>query len=187
MAISKIVIIHGTFGDPNENWIPYLRNNLSALGLDVIALQFPIGDSQNLKNWTKYFEENVGTLNQDMALVGHSIAPGFILALLQNSQTPVGAIFLVSAFLHDLGIDQFDKVNNSFTHFDFDFEKIKSNFEYGHSFHGVDDPYVPMWMGQEVALKLGIELTPIENGGHLNIDAGFKEFPELLNKIKETV
>lgn len=187
MSKIKIVILHGSFGDTEENWIPYLRDNLSLLGHEVITPQFPTGETQNLKNWTDHFHKSVGELAENMILVGHSIAPSFILSLLGNAQKKVKAVVLVSGFLHDLGVAEFDKVNHSFTHAEFDWEKIKNSFVNGHSFHGIDDPYVPLWMGEELATKLDIELTPIEHGGHLNITAGFKEFPELLNKIKEMV
>lgn len=187
MTKNTVVIVHGSFGDTQENWIPYLRDNLSTSGFNVITPQFPVGNAQNLQSWTEHFENTVGDLNENMILVGHSIAPAFFLSLLNKSSSKARAIFLVSGFLHDLGVEEFDSVNHTFTHANFDWEKIKSNFIYGHAFHGIDDPYVPLWMGEEVATNLGIELTPIENGGHLNIAAGFKEFPELLNKIKEMV
>lgn len=187
MSKCKVVITHGSFGDTQENWIPYLRDNLASLGFNVITPQFPIGETQNLQNWTETFKNEVGELDQNTILVGHSIAPAFFMSLLSNVDIKVKAIILVSGFLHDLGVEEFDNVNHSFTHAEFDWEKIKNNFKYGHSFHGIDDPYVPLWMGEELATNLEIELTPIEKGGHLNIAAGFKEFPELLNKIKEMV
>ena len=185
MQKNTVVIIHGSFGDPQENWIPYLKDNLTSENCNVITPQFPIKEKQNLESWTETFYKEIGQLNENTILVGHSIAPAFILSLLNNSNTKVKGILLVSGFLHDLGVKEFDDVNNTFTHEHFDWNHIKENFDFGFSFHGNDDPYVPAWMGEEIAINLGIELMLIEDGGHLNTSAGFREFPELLEKARE--
>lgn len=185
MSKTTVVIAHGSFGNVDENWIPYLKTNLLKENFDVIVPQFPLNDEQNLENWKSTFYNEVGDLSKDMILVGHSIAPAFLLSLLGESKTKVKAILLISAFLHDLGVEEFDLVNHSFTHAKFNWDLIKNNFTKGYSFHGKDDPYVPLWMGEEVAGLLNIPLEAIDNGGHLNISAGFQEFPELLYKILE--
>ena len=185
MNKTTVVIIHGSFGDINENWIPYLKENLDPSQFDVIIPQFPVDNGQNLDSWTSTFKETVGDIKENMILVGHSIAPAFILSLLENSSKKAKGIIFVSGFLHDLGDKDFDRVNHTFTHSHFNWEKIRENFEDGFSFHGNDDPYVPAWMGEEIAKNLNIDLMLIEDGGHLNIAAGFKEFPALLEKVKE--
>lgn len=185
MSKPTVVIVHGSYGDSNENWIPYLKQHLLIDNCDVITPQLPINEGQNLESWEKVFREKVGPLHGDMVLVGHSIAPAFILALLSESSTKVKGIVFVSGFLHNLGNNVFDKVNHTFTHFGFDWDKIVNSFETGFSFHGTDNPYVPLWMGEEIASKIDIELMPIINGGHLNADAGFNEFPALLEKVRE--
>ncbi len=38
----KFVLIHGSFGDPEDNWFPQLKEKLEALGQEVIAPQFPV-------------------------------------------------------------------------------------------------------------------------------------------------
>ena len=185
MSKTTVVIVHGSFGNIDENWIPYAVKQLSADNCNVVVPQFPINSEQNFENWKLTFFEEVGPLREDMILVGHSIASAFILALLSESDIKLKGILLVSGFINDLGISEFDTVNHSFTHFGFDWDKIVNSFEIGYSFHGIDDPYVPLWMGEEIANKTDIELMPIENGGHLNTDAGFEEFPALLEKIRE--
>jgi predicted alpha/beta hydrolase family esterase len=183
MSKSRVVIVHGSFGNVEENWIPYLKDSLIKRGCEVVVPQLPNGDDQNLANWQSIFLDQVGELDENTILVGHSIAPAFLLALLSIPNKKVKAFISVSGFLHDLGFPDFDLVNKTFTHYDFDWDTVKSNVHAGFAFHGVDDPYVPVWMGQEIADLLNVKLEEIPSGGHLNESAGFIEFPILLNKI----
>jgi predicted alpha/beta hydrolase family esterase len=187
MANTTVVILPRSFGDVNEYWIPYLKENLQSDSCNDIVPQFPIGDKQNLNSRKQTFNDQVRELTKDTVLVGHSIAPAFILSLLNESEVCVKGIVFVSGFLRDLGVEEFDKVNTTFTHASFNWGLIKNNFSNAYAFHSDDDPYVPIWMGQEIADKLNIELKPIKHGGHLNIAAGFKEFPLLLDKANEFV
>ena len=40
----KIFIIHGSFGNPGENWFPWLKIQLVNCGHEVITPTFPIED-----------------------------------------------------------------------------------------------------------------------------------------------
>ena len=44
-----------------------------------------------------------------------------------------------------------------------------------------------MDISRDFANKLNAELTVIKNGGHLNSDSGFTQFPQLLEKILEVI
>ena len=40
----QFVIFHGTFSSIDENWFPWLKENLEKLGQTVFAIQFPVDD-----------------------------------------------------------------------------------------------------------------------------------------------
>lgn len=45
-------IIHGSFGHSQENWFPWLEEQIKREGASCINLDFPIGVSkQNYSNW----------------------------------------------------------------------------------------------------------------------------------------
>ncbi len=177
------VIIHGAYGTPTENWFPWLGKKLKADGHNVSIPALPTPERQTLSNWLADFESQVGKLKEDMILVGHSLAPGFILNLLERSTTKVSAIFLVSAFLGKLGLEDFDLINETFVCGQFDWDKIKDNTDGIYIYNSDNDPYVPIEKGHELAKKLGVKLNVIHNGGHINADAGFVEIPFLLKGI----
>jgi serine hydrolase len=176
-------IIHGAYGNPEENWSPWLTKELEKRGYTVTVPQFPTPDGQSLTNWMKAFASYKDKLTPDSLLIGHSIGVAFILSLLENLSQPVHGVFLVSGFISDLNNEQFDSINASFYKKSFQWDTIKNNNFY--IFHGDNDPYVPLEKAEELAEKLESNVIVIKDGGHLNNDAGFSTFPELLEVIKK--
>lgn len=124
-------------------------------------------------------------LKGKLFLIGHSLGVAFILSMLEKSTIPVKGCFLVSGFLGNLDISQFDEVNTTFTIQQFDWELILRSCGQVKVYNSDTDPYVPLKKGQELAQLLKAPLIIIRNGGHINTAAGFTEFPELLSDIKQ--
>ena len=180
----RIYIVHGSFGNPQENWFPWLKKELERLGYEVVVPIFPTPENQSLDSWRKVFFEENPNISSNSIFVGHSLGPAFILNILENHKAK--AAFFVSPFINYLGNDNFDKVNHTF-YKEFNWEKIKENCKLFFLFHSNNDPYVPIGKAQEVADHLGTEITIVEGAGHFNESAGYKEFPLLLKKIKEVL
>ncbi|MBU0470382.1 MAG: alpha/beta hydrolase, partial [Nanoarchaeota archaeon] len=116
---------------------------------------------------------------------GHSLAPAFILSILEKIKVQVKASFFVSGFIGLLGNNVFDEINETFVTKKFNWEKIKSNCKEFYVYHSDNDPYVPLERGEELAEKLGAELEVVMGAGHFNEKAGYTKFELLFNKIKE--
>ena len=50
-----------------------------------------------------------------------------------------------------------------------------------------NDPFVPISMGKEIANNLNGDFILVKNTGHFNAAAGYTDFPQLLEKIKQKV
>ena len=183
----KIVIIHGAYGNPNENWFPWLKNELEKLGQEVFVPKFPTPENQTPENWCKVLQKDCPwEFGSDTILVGHSLGATYILNILNRERAEsVKASFLVAGFTGDLGDPQFDNINHDFTHQDFDWDLIARTAGKITVIGGDNDPYVPKSEIENLARNLRVEPIFIENGGHLNAAAGYTEFPYLLNLIKE--
>jgi predicted alpha/beta hydrolase family esterase len=179
----RIAIVHGSFGNSRENWFPWLADELRGLGHSVIVPDFPTPQGQSLKNWLEVFDESVATLTKDTILVGHSLGAAFILRVLERSRQPIGATFLVSAFLGSLGLPKFDEVNADFVNAPVDWERVTANAGTVRVFAGDNDPYVPTEKGAFIANQFGVSLTVVKGGGHINASAGFSAFPQLLREM----
>lgn len=176
-------IIHGAYGSAEENWFPWLRDELEEKGFQVFVPNFPTPDGQTLENWMKVFDEYGHYLNEETVLIGHSIAVAFILNVLERLQKPVKACFLVAGFVDFLGDAELDLINKSFTDRDFDWLKIKENCKNFHIYYSDNDPYVPLEKAQMLSYKLGVDLRLVEGAGHFNHAAGYDKFELLLKDI----
>jgi len=177
------LIIHGAYGNPNENWIPWLKTELEKFDYEVAVPAFPTPENQNLESWLDVASPYLEKLNDESVLIGHSIGAVFLLSVLEKLNAPVKTTIFASGFLNDLGNDDFDKINRIFYEKDFDWQRIKQNSQNVFVFHGDNDPYVPLSESENLAKNLGTNVKVIENGGHLNKSAGFDKFSELLEVI----
>jgi predicted alpha/beta hydrolase family esterase len=178
----NVIIIHGAYGNPDENWFPWLKEELKKLGHSVFVPGFPTPENQNLQNWLNVFKNYEKYVDENSILVGHSLGPALILHILEKKKAK--AAFFVAGFLGNLGNDDFDTINSTFFK-NFDWESIRQNCKKFTVFHSDNDPYVPITKAKKLAASLGTEVIEVKNAGHFNKKAGYNKFEILLEKIKE--
>ncbi len=179
--MANFIFIHGTGGSPDEAFYPWLRKQLENEGHNVYTPQFPQPENQSLQTWLKAFEPYWKYVDKETAFVGRSIAPAFILRLLEMTKVKVKAAFLVAGFCSDIGLDNFRPLISTFIGKPFDWEKIRSSCDNFFVYSSDNDPYVPLEKGEEIAKNLGTKLIPLKEAEHF----WFKEFPQLLNDIEK--
>ncbi len=185
--MTNIIIIHGSYGNPNENWFPWLKSELKKLKCNVFIPKFPTPENQSLKSWEKEFKKYKRHINENTILIGHSLGPAFLLNLLESLDKPVKSAFFISGFLGLLSNPDFDEINKTFTDRNFNWEKIKQNCKKFNIYHSDNDPYIPIKKATELAEKLDSKVIKIKNAGHFNEKAGYKKFELLLENIKKYV
>ena len=182
--MNNYFIIHGSFASPFSNWIPWLRKELENRNKIVYTPDFPSGVGyQNYENWKKLFKVyyEVGLLNENSIIYGHSIAPIFICKFLVKNKIKVKKLIFVCGFNNYLGInEEYDAVNESM-YFD-ELEEIKNYADEIICYYSDNDPYVKYEVEKEFA-NIATRQVVIKNGGHLNSESGYTEFDELLNYI----
>lgn len=161
-----------------------MKEKLEAEGYAVHVPLFPTPEGQSLESWMEIFVDYEQYLNDETILIGHSLGVAFILNVLERTEKKVAAAYFVSGFTGTLGLPDFDPLNATFADKNFDWMEIKKHSEKFVVLHGDNDPYVSLKKGKFIAEKLSLELYVIENGGHLNTEAGYKEFPFLFELIK---
>lgn len=181
--MKKAIFIHGAYGNPDENWFPWLRTELTKRGWRVISPQFPTPTGQSLENWKAVWREKIDGLGSSDIIVAHSIGCAFALRILKELSTPIDGVYLVSGFSKQLGIAEFDQLNASFLTAPFDWKDIQTKAKTFVSIHGTDDPYVPLQLGKDIATAVDGMFYAVKGGGHLNEKAGYDAFPELLLAI----
>jgi len=181
---SNVFIIHGSYGGPEDNWIPWLKSELEKLGIEVIAPLFPTPEGQSLDSWNQVFKPFGEKINSKSIFIGHSLGPAFILNLLEKVDVKITASFFVAPFVSLLGNPDFDTINSTFFKQNFDWGKIKSHCNNFNVFYSDNDPYVPKAMSEFVAEKTSAHKFLINNAGHFNTKAGYLKFEELWEKLE---
>jgi uncharacterized protein len=182
----KIGVLHGSYGSPEGNWFPWLARMARDCGHEVVSPRFPTPENQNLRSWLDVFSRDFGQMDERCVLVGHSLSAAFILRLLEQSGTLAGVV-LVSGFLGDLGLPEFDRVNATFTSEPSNWEVLRERAGRVLLLAGDNDPYVPLDRGLHLATQLATGLHVVPGGGHLNAEAGFTEFPYLWSMMRRLV
>jgi len=200
----KFVIFHGSFGSPEENWFPELKERLESLGQEVIVPQFPVEDwddftrsghdtvpkKQNLENWLKFFKEKVLPQikkGEKLCFIGHSIGPVFILHAVDRFSIQLDSAIFVSPFLGKLKDNvpwQFNLVNNSFYKTNFDFNKLTKLIPVSYVLYSNNDPYVDKNLTEDFALNMKSSVIQVRSAGHLNSEVNLNEFPLVLELCK---
>jgi predicted alpha/beta hydrolase family esterase len=183
--MARVFLLHGAFGNPDENWFPWLKKELEGKDFSVSAPAFPTPDGQTLDNWLSAFAPYEKRMNRNSILVGHSLGAAFALRLLERAKKPIHAAFLVAGFAETLGNPKFDDINRSFIEPPFDWQEIRTNCNYFEILQSSNDPHVPFSAAQHLADNLEAGITVIQNAGHFNSESGFRTFELLLEKIEK--
>ncbi len=182
--MANIFIIHGSYGYPEENWFPWLKEELIKLGHQVIVPEFPTPDGQELAIWLDVFKKHIPLLNSETILIGHSCGGAFLLSLLEKIDVTVKATLLIASPAKPT-LNQFDEVHLSFVDKEFDWKRIKNHCKQFFIYHAHNDPYVPFEHAEVLSKNLSTNIIEIENAGHFNANAGYTKFEILLEQIKE--
>lgn len=185
MPQSNIIIVHGAYGHPFENWFNWMKVELAKLGVECFVPQLPTPNGQELQNWLQLFNSTiVPIINPDTILIGHSLGAAFLLRWLEQTNQAVSTTILVGSFIGNVGIQKFDKINESFFTNPFDWHSIINKSKQFFCYHGSNDPYVSRSNFAFIAKNLHARKIIISNGGHLNEAAGYTSFPQLLIQLK---
>lgn len=183
--MNNYFIIHGSFSSPFSNWIPYLRKEIENKGLEVYTPDLPSGVGfQNYDNWEKMIKIYVeaGLINENTTIFAHSIAPVFVCKFLVNNKIKIKKLISVCGFNNYLGInEEYDNVNETMY-----FENLKDVKKYCDEiicYYSKNDPYVKYEVEKEFADTIATKQIVIEDGGHLNSESNYSEFPQLLDNV----
>ena len=182
----KIVIAHGSFGKPHENWIPWLEEKLDEKGVEYLTPVFPTPNHQNYSDWEKVLDlyKSFGCFNEDTIFIGHSCGAIFL------AQYIVKKKFSCKAYISVAGYNEFksgdalmDKLNGSFYIPPKELSRINKYAKTRIAFFSDNDPHIPQEKLKELPSIIEAEPIILKNGGHINKSAGYTTFRELIEII----
>ena len=183
--MSNYFIIHGSFGSPYSNWFSWLQDFITSEEKQVYVPDFPIGVGyQNYENWSKLLKVylDLGLINENTTIIGHSIAPIFISKFLVENKVKVKKLIFVCGFNNYLGInEEYDAVNKSM-YFN-NLEDVKKCAEEIVCFYSDNDPYVKYEVEKEFADIVATEQILLRGAGHINAESGFDTFEDIVSYL----
>ncbi|HSX27839.1 MAG TPA: alpha/beta fold hydrolase [Candidatus Saccharimonadales bacterium] len=181
--MKRALILHGTDASSQDNWFPWLFEQLKARGLEVWVPDLPGSNKPNIARYNEFLLQGGLVFDEDTLLIGHSSGAVALLGLLEELPYPVGAAVCVSAFTHDLG---WESLTDLFVK-PFDFENLQTKAEKYLFVHAKDDPYCPVDQAKDLATKLHGEFVLLDSGGHFSasLDPQYTAFPALLALLDE--
>jgi len=176
----KVIFIHGNGGcSPDDNWFPYLKEELEKLGVPVVAHQFPDAYLARASYWLPFLKNELKA-DEHSIIVGHSSGA---LAAMRFAETNklLGSI-LIATMHTDLGIKS-EKLSGYFDT-PWNWQAIKDNQQWIVQFASTDDPWIPISESRFVHGKLNSQHHEFTNQGHFGGDRYKKDFPQLVAVIK---
>ncbi len=186
--IYKVLLIHGSFGNPYINWFPWLHEKLNSKGINCLIPTMPIGQGQNYTNWKSVLDVYRRFLSDELIVIGHSIGPAFLLNYLyDNPDFKVAKFISVSGFYNVLTpSEEYNQVNSGFFLKPLQdlinsqgFKNIKEKV----AFYSTNDPYLDAKDLSEFANILNGKTIVSDTAGHFNGEGGYDKFEEILKYL----
>lgn len=181
----NVIIVHGTFGDPFENWFPWLASELNLKGIHCTVPTFPTPECQNYQDWEELMNYYLRHkfVDENTVLVGHSCGAIFLVHYLLKRKIKIKGLICVSGYNGFIsGNEVMDNLNQSF-YINNQNIRMDGLANHVHSFFSDNDPNIPQDYLIRFANDIRAESHCISGAGHFNEIAGYKTFDEILDVI----
>ncbi|MEE2060752.1 RBBP9/YdeN family alpha/beta hydrolase [Rhodococcus artemisiae] len=161
----RVIIVHGYRACPDDHWFPWLRDTLSADGVDVNVVTLPTPEEPDAAEWHSAVAEALGAPDASTWVVAHSLGAITALRVLASLSQPwtLGGLVLVSGFTGALAaIPELD----AYLADDVDAEAIGQHISVRVVMRSDADSLVPPAASDALALRLGAELHIEPGAGH---------------------
>lgn len=174
------ILVHGWEGRPNNEWRPWLKEELENRGWKVLIPAMPNTKHPKPREWIRHLEQIIKKSTGNIYLVGHSLGCPTILKVLEKNKAK-GTI-LVAGFTKPIpGSKEIDPFVNKL----FDFKKIKQNCPKFIAIHSNNDPWVSLNFGKLFESELSAKLIIVPNARHFSGGDGFTKLPVVLESLLE--
>lgn len=181
--MKRAVILHGTDGNPDVNWLPWAKAELEKRGYDVFSPLLPNNHTPNKKAYEDFLKNSQWDF-RDNVVIGHSSGATTLLNLLGSEWFPkIQTAVFVGAFLNEKLTKEVDwyepgQFDGLFLSDDFDIDAVKQKTTQRYFIHGDNDPYCDLQDTIDFAKKVDGKVIIVKDGQHLSSNT--KELPDLL-------
>jgi len=187
--MTKVYILHGWDGSPDEPLFRWLEKNLKENRFEVIIPAMPHPENPTIGDWVKTASELES--DEETIFVGRSIGCQTILRTLEKYEggKKIQGIVLIAPWMRldeetikEEG-QEIIEIAKPWMETPIDFEKVRSHTGKVVAVFSDDDPYVRRDQADFFKNKLGAEIIFEEKKGHFSPSDKVVEVPSILNAI----
>ncbi|MBI5369923.1 serine hydrolase family protein [Candidatus Uhrbacteria bacterium] len=180
---TRVIIVHGWGGFPEEGWFPWLKQTLEQKGYTVEVPHMPHPDSPEIFPWVSTLAQVVGDIDEHTFFVGHSIGCQTILRFLESlpaGQTAAGAVFVAPWLaLQHLGEEEME-IAKPWLQTQIDLVKVLEHLPKSAAIFSDNDPFVSIEQQDIFRDELHSEIVIEHRLGHMSGEDGVSELPSVL-------
>lgn len=187
--MKKVYLIHCWEGSSEDNWYPWLKEELEKKNIDVEVFDMPDSENPRIETWVKHLEENVKDIDEHTYFIGHSIGCQTIMRFLEklHKHKRVGGCVFVAGWINltkEAYEDEEDKkLMNPWMTNHIDFSRVLDHCDNFLAIFSKDDPYVPLTDSEIFKDKLGAKIVITDGREHFTSE----EEPIVLNEVLKFV
>lgn len=185
--MKKVYLVHCWDGKIKDGWYPWIKKHLENNNVEVIMENMPNTNEPKINEWVTKLDSLIDNLNEEVYFIGHSIGCQTIMRYLETKEvTNIGGILFVTPWLDLLpaGLeDGADEVADEWIHTPINFDKIKQFTQNISAIFSTNDYFVSLEQEKIFVDKLRANTIIVENKGHISVEDGINELPEILIEI----
>ena len=187
----RVFIVHGWGGDPEGDWLPWLKKQLEARGFEVVVPQLPNTEMPTINAWVPALAAEARIPDKRTFFVGHSMGCQAIaryLEVLPEGIKVGGAVFVAGFFKRLTGIEENEKskaIIKEWLGLPLDLKKVRAHLAKSVAIFSDDDAYVPLDNQDEFRYDLGSKIIVQKKMGHFTERTGVLELPVALKAVLE--
>lgn len=186
--MKRAFIIHKWKGTPDSDWYPWLKSELEGRGYEVHVPAMPNTNTPKVEEWVPFLSDQVGKLDAQTYLVGHSMGCQAILRYLAGlaAGERAGGAVLVAGFT-DIRKGSLtaaeEAVIRPWIESKIDMARAREHSARFVSVLSGNDPYVKVDNAKVFEKELGASSIIIPKAGHFTEQDGYKELHVVLNEL----
>ena len=185
--MKRIFIIHRWGGTPNSDWYQWVLNELQIKGYQVFIPIMPETDKPDINKWVSKLSEIIGTPDDDICLIGHSIGSQTIMRYLMtlSENTKINKIVFVAGWLKLDGLaeegEEIINIARPWLETPINFNRVKNICPKIQVLLSSNEPFGYVEENKKIfEEKLNAKVTILKNKGHFTEDDSVKELSEIL-------
>ncbi|MFA5075838.1 MAG: leucine--tRNA ligase [Patescibacteria group bacterium] len=190
----KVLLTHGLNAHANDNWFPWLKEQLENSGYEVLIPILPNASVPTIAEWVAALQSLNFKKEDKIFIVAHSLSAPAVCQYIQVTGLPIEKLILVAPTGPSQSEENWSNMRTAgaevnsieaakhFNQAKIDLVRVKKLAKEIVIYLSDNDPYIPLAVEKDYQ-PLGARVRIFNNRGHSNRRVGMLSFPEILEEF----